>query len=181
MRGAPAPTEARSPLWTSVLLGATVVSLAFVGTLPLLFGELVALAGVGGSMLWRARAATPNTLGPLLPCLAAMAVLTVTAPPATTSEALAGVGGVAFLLWVFADPSREPGVARRSLPTAALSGLAVGLALSISLLGARLPVEVGVAGGLLAFGLLLFAFLLARLPPLPGAAKRDAPGGVPGR
>lgn len=181
MTGTSAPAEGRSPLGTGLLLGAIVFSLAFVGNLPFPFGELLVLGGVGGSVLWRARAGRPNGLGPLLPCLGAMAVLTVTAPPTTTSEALAGAAGVAFLLWVFADPSREPGVSRRALPTAALSGLAVGLALSISLLGARLPVEVGVAGGLLAFGLLLFAFLLARLPPLPGVPRRDPPARLPGR
>ncbi len=173
MSGVSALPETRGPLWTGLLLGAIVFALAFVGSLPFLVGALVALAGVGGSALWRARAASPSRLGPLLPCLAAMAVLAVTAPPTTTSEVLAGMGGLAFLLCVFADPTREPGVSGRALPTAALSGLAVGLALSISLLGARAPVEVGVAGGLLAFGLLLFALLLARVPPLPGAPRRD--------
>jgi hypothetical protein len=95
-----------------------------------------------------------------VPVVAALALEAVRAPVGLGTELVAGLAGLAFLLWLADDPSRPVGGSLRSLPTVAVPALAVGIAWSSTLFLPAGAVPLGVAGALLALSLAVVAFLL---------------------
>jgi len=124
------------------------------------------VVGVILSAFFRSR--QPVGLGTwgLLPALGAIAILAATAPAIASTELFGGLTGLAFLLWIADDPARPSGGGRRAVPTIALGALGVGLAWAITLALPSKGPDIGLAGGLLAAGLVLLAVLIARLPRL---------------
>jgi hypothetical protein len=155
---------------TTVLLAAVAGFLGLLGGLPLFLGPAVAVAGVVGSAVLRRRRRRYGGAVILLPAVVAVAVLVTTAPPDPGSELFAGLTSLALLLWLADDPSRAAGGGRRAVPTLAPAALAVGLAWAITLGLAGTSEDVGLAGSLLATGLVLLAFLFANLGRPAGRA-----------
>jgi hypothetical protein len=139
----------------ALLLGA-------IGRLPSELGLLVAAGGVGGTVILRTLApagARPYAIGP---ALAALAVVTFAAPVSSGAELLAGLGGVALLVWMVDDPDRPVGGLTRGAPAVAVPALAVGIAWAGSALLPAGALPLGLAGGVLALVLVVLAFVLGR-------------------
>jgi len=136
--------------------------LALGSGLPLLVAGLLllaALAGAIGLRLW------PDPAGrgaAWVPLVVALAVLSVTTPLTFLAELVAGLGGIAVLLFLVDDPDRLPGGLGRGLSTVALPAVAVGVAWSSALLLPPGTAPIGVAAGVLVFALAVVAFLLGR-------------------
>jgi hypothetical protein len=97
-----------------------------------------------------------------VPIVAALGVLSITTPLTVLAELVAGLGGIAVLLWMIDDPDRLPGGVQRGLSTIALPALAVGVAWSSALLLPPGAAPLGVAAALLAFAVAIVAFFLGR-------------------
>ncbi|MGP8077611.1 MAG: hypothetical protein ACLQD8_01975 [Thermoplasmata archaeon] len=146
----------------ALLFGTTAGALGLLTGLPLPIGSVLGVAGVGASVAWRRASSARASPGFLLPGLLAISILVIAAPPGPSAELLAGVGGLVLLLWLAADPGRPTGGERRAAPALSLAALAVVLAWLIAFLGPRGAPDVGIAGGLLAIGVVLLAVLFAR-------------------
>jgi hypothetical protein len=169
----PTPPAAGGGYATTVLLVAVAAFLGLLGGLPYFLGPAVGVLGGVGSAVLRRRRGRHGGAVVLLPVLGAIAVLVVTAPPGPGSELFAGLTALALLLWLADDPARAAGGGRRAVPTLAPAALAVGLAWAITLGLAGASADVGLAGALLATGLVLLAFLFANLAR-PGARAARA-------
>ena len=86
----------------------------------------------------------------------------VLAPVGLGIELVAGLAGLAFLLWLADEPTPPVGGSVRSLPTLAVPALALGIAWSSALFLPAGAVPLGVAGDLLALTLAAVAFLVGR-------------------
>ncbi len=148
-------------LLTAGLFGGTMALLGLLGDLPFLLGPTVGVAAVVASTAWRRSNPRQGEVWGVLPALAALALLAVAAPVTLSTELAAGVGGLAALLWLADDPARPSGGGRRAVPAIALAALSLGLAWSIVLIVPSSTANVGLAGGLLAFAIVLVALLLA--------------------
>jgi hypothetical protein len=84
------------------------------------------------------------------------------APVGFGTELVAGLAGVAFLIWLADDPLRPAGGPRRAYSTIAIPTLALGIAWSSAFFLPAGVVPLGVAGALLAFTLALVAYLVGR-------------------
>jgi len=155
---------------TLVLAGFAVTLFGLVGGLPYLVGPLVGVVGLGAAALARRSSGAGPTLGPV-PVLLALGVLAVTSPAVPAAVLFGGFATVAVLLWLADDPGRPSGGGRRAVLALGSGALAVVIAGSLVLVARVSHAEVGVAGGILAFVLLLLAYLLVR-----GAGERPRPG-----
>jgi len=144
------------------LLLIAAVYLGFLSGYPGGFGPLV--AGIAVVFAAGLRVGAPRGVAAYapVPVLVALAVEAVPAPLGLGTELLAGLSGLAFLLWLADDPTRTVGGAARSLPTVAVPALALGIAWSSALFLPAGAVPLGVAGGLLALTLAAVAFLVGR-------------------
>lgn len=132
-----------------------------VGGLPALLGPIVGVVGLAASDLWRRRPPTGATFGPL-PVLLGLSAIAVSSPAVPSTELFGGFATVAVLLWLADDPGRPAGGGRRAVLALGSCALAVVVAGAV-VLGTHVPHrEVGVAGGVLAFVLLLLSYLLVR-------------------
>ena len=156
-----APTGIRSirPVSLALLL-ITATYLGFLSGFPDGFGPVLAAAGV--VLATGLRVATRRSVAVYapVPVLAALVVEAVPAPVGLGTEIVAGLAGLAFLLWLADDPSRPVGGSLRSLPTVGVPALAVGIAWSSTLFLPAGAVPLGVAGALLAFTLAVVALLV---------------------
>jgi len=97
-----------------------------------------------------------------VPSVVVLGILSITTPLTILAELVAGLGGIAVLLWMVDDPDRLPGGVARGLPLLALPALAVGVAWSSALLLPPGAAPLGAAAALLAFAVAIVAFFLGR-------------------
>jgi len=160
----PAPGARGGSAFTlALLLGAT-IAFGFVGGLAEFVGPAVGAGGVVASAWLRRRYGLAAPTATLVPAVAALGVLAVSAAPVTSAELLGGLAALALLLWIADDPSRPAGGGRRAFRAIAACAASLGIAFGLFLALPALPPAVGVAGGLLAFVLLFLAVLLERFP-----------------
>jgi hypothetical protein len=187
---APAPISGRGGgLLTVALFGATLGVLGLLSGLPYYLGPAVAAGGVIASVLARRRRPSRTAVGTLVPALLAVTVLAAAAPVGAATELFAGLSGLAFLLWLADDPTRPVGGGRRAAPTIGPVALGVGLVWVIDLGVSGRAEEVGLAGALIAIGLIVLGLLIvsvSRRPPEPRASppprgRTGGPGTHPGR
>jgi len=140
----------------------TVTYLGYLSGFPDGFGPLVAAGGVIAAAGMRVGFSRRVAAYAPVPALVVLGLEAVQTPVGIGTELLAGLGGLAFLVWLADDPARPLGGAARSLPTVAVPALALGIAWSSALFlpGGVLPL--GVAGALLALTIAVIAFLVAR-------------------
>ena len=125
-------------------------------------GLLIAAAGLAATTAMRAGPAPGVREFAIGPLLAALAVVAITAPLSAVSELLAGLGGVAAIVWVVDDPDRAPGGLARGATTIAIPALAVGIAWSSALLLPGGTLTFGITAALLVLVLAGVAVLLGR-------------------
>ncbi|HXY12679.1 MAG TPA: hypothetical protein VEJ85_04195, partial [Thermoplasmata archaeon] len=97
-----------------------------------------------------------------LPVLVAVVLEAAFAPVGFGTKLLAGLAGVAFLVWLADDPTRPAGGPLRAFPTIAIPSLALGVAWSAALFLPAGTLPIGVAGALLAFAIAAIALLVGR-------------------
>jgi hypothetical protein len=146
-----------------VLLALASVVLAVVGPLPLAVGVGLAIGGATLSSLVRAWAPRRGRYLGLLPALFSLGVLAAYSPLWTVSELLAGVAGLALLLWCAEEPDRRPGALARGLTGVFVPAAALGIAWTSSLLLPSGLGTVGIAAALLG-GSATAIILLLRVP-----------------
>lgn len=157
------PVRRRSvrPVSLALLLVAS-VSLGYLSGFPDGFGPLLAAVAVGLAAGVRTSPSASVAGYAPVPAVLVLAAEAVTAPVGTGTELIAGLAGLAFLLWLADDPSRPVGGAVRALPTIALPGLALGIAWTSALFLRPGAVPLGVAGALLALTLAVVALFVGR-------------------
>jgi hypothetical protein len=166
---------------TPTLLGLALGVLGLLGGVPYFLGTAVAAAGVLGSVYARRRRPSSRSLGPLVPALLSLVVLTATAPASAATELFAGLSGLAFLVWVADEPTRPAGGGRRAAGTIGSVALAIGLVWGIGLgFGGRTE-ALGLAGALIATGLIVLVLLAVSVSERPleddeRPRRRTAPG-----
>ncbi|HYA70859.1 MAG TPA: hypothetical protein VEH28_05780 [Thermoplasmata archaeon] len=145
-----------------VLLLVPAALLGYASGAPGGYGIVVAIVGILLAGVLRALSSrTARAIAPL-PALAVLVLEAATAPAGFGPELLAGLSGLAFLIWLADDPGRPAGGAVRGLPTVALPALALGIAWSSTLFLPTGAVPLGVGGALLALALAAIAFLIGR-------------------
>ena len=163
------------PLATG-LLGAAAIFLALFTTLPLELGVAIALGGVLGAWAARRLGGPDAGVAAGLPALAALGLLAVSAPTTAAAELAAGIGALAFLLWLAAAPSVRPaGALWRAMPTIAPTALILVLAWASELLLPHAPAVLGYGGLLLVAVVLVVAILVGR----PDLIDREPEGTTP--
>jgi len=152
---------------TATLLGLSLGVLGLLGNVPYFLGPAVAAVGVLGSFYARRRRPSSRSLAPLVPALLALVVLTATASAEASTELFAGLSGLAFLVWVADEPTRPAGGGRRAAGTIGSVALAVGVVWAIGLgFGGRTE-EIGLAGALIATGLIVLVLLAVSVSERP--------------
>jgi hypothetical protein len=144
------------------LLLVSATYLAFLSGFPDGFGPVLAAVAVAFAAGLRVSSHRNIAVYAPVPALAVLVLEVVPAPVGLGTELVAGLAGLAFLVWLADDPSRPVGGALRSLPTVAVPGLALGIAWSSALFLPAGTVPLGVAGALLALTLAVVAFLVGR-------------------
>jgi hypothetical protein len=161
MSAAPSLRTTRSVRPGSLLL--LVVSAALLGYLsgfPYGFGLVLVVGAVVAAVALRAGPSRDLAPYAPIPALAALAVEAAAAPVGFGTEIVAGIAGLAFLIWLADDPARPAGAALRAVPSITLPALALGIAWSSALFLPAGAVPLGVAGALLALTLAAVAFLV---------------------
>ena len=161
---APPPARTARPV-RPVSLAFLFVAAAFLGYLsgfPGGFGLALTLAAIVLAAGLRMSASPVLAASAPVAALAALAIEAVAAPVGFGTEIVAGVAGLAFLVWLADDPNRPAGGPWRAAPTLALPALALGIAWSSALFLPTGSVPLGVAAGLLALALAAVAFLVSR-------------------
>lgn len=166
---APAPLPAaprgrgfpRSWALLALFAGASVL-FASAADLPWPLVLAVLAAGVGGTAVLREGPRRGRSPLSLVPAVAMLALLAVTAPSTAAGDLFGALAGVALLAWLAEDSRRTPGGAGRAGPGLLLIVLTVGIAWASAFLlppGASL---VGVGAALLVLATILLAYLIAR-------------------
>ena len=151
----------RAALSVSVpVLLLAVLALAYVSRLPTAVALSVGAAAVFASVALRSSRDPTVRAWAILPVLLVLGALAWQAPVAPVPELLAGLGGVAFVLWLTDDPVRPAAGYRRGWIVWTLPGLGVALAWTSTFLLPSTAAPVGVAGGLLVAAVLAIAFLV---------------------
>ena len=145
---------------TFVALLVPAMLLGYLSGFPAGAGVLVVVAAVVAAAALRVVARPNLTSFAPVPVLLALVLEAVTAPAGFGTELVAGLAGLAFLVWLADDPARPAGGALRSLPVVAIPALALGIAWSSALFLPSGAVPLGVAGALLALAILAVAFLV---------------------
>lgn len=153
------------------ILAAVAALLGVVGGLPLLAAILVPAVAVVVSLVVRGTPSPAAQEYGLLPALVALGVLAVLSVPSFLAGVLAGLGGLALLLWN-ADTPQD---ARRGIdPVDGLLlpgvGLAVALLAAIALPAANAAVGLAALAIVVAFALVLWALGRAVGPAAAGEA-----------
>ena len=147
------------PLSLILLIVATAY-LGYLSGFPDGFGVVVASVGVLASAVLSE--AGPGRAGPYapVPVLGVLVLEAATAPAGFGTELIAGLAGVAFLVWLADDPSRPVHGPRRGFPAIALSSVALGIAWTSALFLPAGAFPLGVAGALLAVAIAAVAYLV---------------------
>ncbi|HTT14740.1 MAG TPA: hypothetical protein VMG81_03055 [Thermoplasmata archaeon] len=149
--------------WPGLALsGAVAVVLGFAGPWPDGLGVLVALGSVAGTAGLRLAASGTARELAIAPTLGGLVALASAAPPTALLDLVAGLGGVAAIVWVVDDPDRPPGGLLRGFGTYAIPGLAVGIAWSGAVVLPGGTFSFGVVAALLVLVLLAAAYLTGR-------------------
>ena len=171
--GSSGPTAARG-IGSLVLLGAMGALFGWLSGLPSGEGIVVVLAGVAvGGVLQRLRShAMLRSLAPV-PAVLGLALVALDSTLGLLPELLAGLSGVALLVWLADDPDRPVGGILRARLTIAVPGLALGIAWAGALLLPSNSASLGVAVALLVFVIVAVAFLIGQ----PSTFDREEPSG----
>ncbi|MGA8302480.1 MAG: hypothetical protein WA547_06590 [Thermoplasmata archaeon] len=145
-----------------ILLAVAALAVAYESrwpTLPALLFAALGVAASGGMRIVR-----PSLLAGVapIPALLVLGVLATETPIAPVPELLVGAAGVAFVLWLLDDPFRPPAGISRGTVVWGVPALAVGIAWASAFLLPSSAATLGVAGGLVAAALIVFAFLVGR-------------------
>ena len=158
------PPSTDSPRFTAsvspLLLVVSVGLLGYLARFPDATGIFLAVGAVVVGVVLRRPSFGSVRAYASLPVLAAMAIEVVSVPVGLGSELIAGLAGLAFLLWLADDPARPRGSAARALPALAVTTLALGIAWSSALFLPSHAIPLGVAGGLLALAIAVVALLV---------------------
>jgi len=144
------------------LLLFTVAGLGYFSGFPAGFGVVAAPVAAVVSMVLRSGPWPKLDPYASLPVLVAVVLEAAFAPVGFGTELLAGLAGVAFLVWLADDPTRPAGGPLRAFPTIAIPSLALGVAWSAALFLPAGTLPIGVAGALLAFAIAAIALLVGR-------------------
>jgi hypothetical protein len=151
------------------LLALTAVVLAAVGPLPFVLGGVLAVGGATLASLVRALVPRPYRFLGLVPAVVALGVLAAYSPVGVAPELLAGLAGVALLLWCAEEPDRRPGALPRGISGLFVPAAAFGIAWLSSLLLPSGLGTVGIAAALLGASAAAIVWLLRA----PGMFDRD--------
>jgi hypothetical protein len=145
------------------------VGLSLLTPLPLAAGLVLAILGPTlGNLLRTTLSRTYRFLG-LLPPIAALGILVTYSRPGTVPELVAGIAGLAVLLWCSEEPDRSPGAVGRGVAALAVPAAVLGIALASSLLLPSGEGSLGIAAALLAVSVVAVALLLGA----PRTFERD--------
>lgn len=166
------PPADRLGIGPFVLLGATLVLLA--GQAPSGLAPALVVVGVGLALsaAWRRVGRSAARGGEVVPVAVVLAYLLVVAPPNVVTEVLAGLGGVALLLWLGAGPDGAAGRWSRALDLLVVPLAALAIALGTTFILPSLPTSIGLATILLVAVMIGVAILLVRLS---AGARAEAP------
>jgi hypothetical protein len=139
--------------WTLAILLATAAYLGYLSGFPAGWGFVLSVGAVALAAALRVRAPESAAAYAPVPVLAAISLEAATAPLGFGTEIMAGIAGLAFLLWLADDPARPVRGPVRALPALAVPALALGIAWSSTLFVPLGAIPLGVAGGLLALAL----------------------------
>lgn len=148
-----------------VSLGLLFVATTYLGVLsgvPAGLGVLVAPLGVVAAALLRTRPSGKGVVYAPVPVLVVLALEAGFAPVGFGTELVAGLAGLAFLVWLADDPTRPAGGPLRAFPSIAIPSLALSIAWSSALFLPAGTFPLGVAGVLLAITLAAVAYLVGR-------------------
>lgn len=159
---AKAPTFLSVRPATLVVLLVPAVFLGYLSGFPGGAGAVLMVVAVAVAAALRVTARYHLTSFAPVPVLLALALEAVTAPVGFGTELVAGLAGLAFLVWLVDDPARPAGGAVRGLPEVAIPALALGIAWSSALFLPSGAVPLGVAGALLALTIAAVALLIGR-------------------
>jgi hypothetical protein len=159
----PGPAPRGGGGFTLALLLVASTAFGLVGGLAEFVGPALGAGGVVASELLRRRVPRAGPTGALVPSVAALGVLAVTAAAVPSTELLGGLASLTLLLWTADDPARPAGGGRRAVPAIAACAAAVGVVFGLALALPKVPAAIGVAGGLVAGVILLLAVLLDRV------------------
>jgi len=146
-------------------LAFSALSLAWLGIasgLPYGAGWIVVLGSLAAAIGLRLGPRGAGREGSWLPIVAGLGLLSVLSPLTILAELVAGLGGIAVLLWMADDPDRLPGGLGRGVSVVALPALAVGVAWASALLLPPGATSIGVGAAVLVAVLGAVAFLLGR-------------------
>ncbi len=142
-----------------------VVSLGWLGVasgLPEEGGAVLAAAAIGIGLVLRSAPASSGREASWTPIAVGLGILAVVSPLTVLAELVAGLGGLAVIVWMIDSPDRLAGGIGRGGLALALPALAVGVAWASSFLLPPGVASVGIAAAVLALSLAALAFLLGR-------------------
>lgn len=156
------PTAARSFGPSVPILAAAVLVVAY--GCGLATGEALLLAVLGVATAVGMRSLRHPLLAEVapLPALVVLGAFAAVTPIAPLPELLVGVAGIAFVVWLVDDPLRPSAGIIRGAGVWGVPALGVGIAWASTFLLPPSAASLGVAGGLLAGGLILLAYLVGR-------------------
>jgi len=164
----PSPLLAVRPA-SLATLALPAVLLGYLTGFPDGLGLVLMVAAVAAAAILRATGDPRGAAYAPVPVLVGLVLEAVAAPVGFGTEVVAGLAGVAFLVWLADDPVRPEGGAVRGLSVVALPALALGIAWSSALFLPSGVVPLGVAGALLALTVAAVAWLVGR----PGLLERE--------
>ena len=144
------------------LLALPAVFLGYLSGFPGGAGFVFMMAVVAAGAALRASGHSRRAAYAPVPVLVGLLTEAVTAPVGFGTEFVAGLAGVAFLIWLADEPARPVGGAVRGLSVVAVPALALGIAWSSALFLPAGVVPLGVAGALLALTIAAVALLVGR-------------------
>jgi len=145
-----------------LLFGIAAGALGLLSGIPDGLGVLVSVGAVVIAAVLRSRPQPADAAWAPVPAVLGLAVVVVVAQVGIGVELVAGLAGLALLVWLADDPARPAGGAVRGLPTVTLAALALGIAWTSALFLPGGSVPLGVAGALLAGALIAVALLVGR-------------------
>lgn len=170
-RVASAPHGAFRGVGSWMLLGVVGGLLGYLSDLPHYGGVALVVFAVGlGGVLQRVRPRSVRSFAPL-PVVAGIATVAIASPLGLVPELVAGVSGIAVLLWLADDPGRPAGGVGRAQTALSIPALALGIAWASAFLLPSSSASLGVAVGLLVFVIAAVAYLFGR----PTLIDREEP------
>jgi hypothetical protein len=150
------------------------VALGAVGGVPLLLAGPLPVAGAVAALILRSRRAAAAREVAFLPLVAALGIVAVLAVPSLFAGALAGLAGLAVLLWYARTPGVEAETAATVDPIDGLAlpavGVVVALLVGVALPSANSAVGLAAVAVVATVGIVLWA-LLRSVAEGPGAGE----------